>query len=57
MFGYPTSRLTHSRTSTTSAPRNVNRGSIAGENRENVSMIVSTLAPRCKWVVSFHSAL
>jgi len=28
--------------STTSGPRKVNRGSIAGEKRENVSMIVST---------------
>jgi hypothetical protein len=43
---------TLSSTSTTSAPRHVNRGSIAGENRENVSAIVSTRGIRpanCLW--------
>ena len=38
----PTCRPTRSETSTTSAPRKVNRGSNASENRDNVSMIVSS---------------
>ena len=44
--GIRTGRPTLSSTSTTSAPRKLNRGSIAGEGRENVSMIVSTRSLR-----------
>jgi hypothetical protein len=40
--GNPTCRPTLSSNSTTSAQRNVKRGSSAGEKRENVSTIVST---------------
>lgn len=41
-LGKPYSRPIRSRTSTTSADRKPNRGSIAGENRVNVSTTVST---------------
>ena len=49
--GNPTARPTLSSTSTTSAPRKSNRGSIAGEKRENVSTIVSTrsFVPVASW--------
>jgi hypothetical protein len=40
--GNPPCRPTLSNTSTTSAPQKLNRGSTAGEKRENVSTIVST---------------
>ena len=44
--GNPTSRQTLSSTSTTSAPWKLNRGSIAGEKRENVSIAEFTRAIR-----------
>ena len=40
--GNPTCRQTSSSTSTTSAPRKLNRGSSTGEKRENVSTTVNT---------------
>ena len=42
----PEVEIAGSSISTTSGPRKLNRGSIAGEKRENVSMIVSTRSLR-----------
>jgi hypothetical protein len=56
--GSPTSRPTLSSTSTTSAPRKLKRGSIAGEKRENgfslCAHVYSTIA--CTIITRTHSA-